>query len=495
MNRRNILVNVLPGGKSHNFVLKELFDHSLDRGDKYNYHILVHNWDKDAWPIGGVYTIHGYGDIHLYETVFNEALEMARNDPLFGYGKFNKAMVNIYEQFLESKLLEDFKKLNFELLISDVPNFLTKFLKQELNIPYNVYVSPPSLPNLFYNMFEINPSFFPSIGSTFTDNLTFADRFTNSVFMNGMRVLFWIFMGEQSSTFKRYGYEMDSNVFIHNSFVMMQYPYGLFYNLSLPPNIIRLNAITPKPAKPIVEPTINNFLNKYSKNIYFSQGTIVKIFDFEKILDVFINLKNYGFILSFKNIPEKILKRLPENVLLVGWVKQNDLLGDDRLHGFITHGGTNSIDESLYHNKPMIVFGVAVDHITNASAIKTRQVGIVISNIKDLTGKSLTDSIEEILQPEENNIYLKNCKKYGRILREGNNEPRQEYAYWMEYIFKYGYQHLIIPAYGRYNLYELYNYDVMLVWVFIFYLTYYLIKKLFVWIFCSCKAPKKKKLD
>ena len=235
---KNILVNVFPGGKSHNFVLKDLFDYTLehDKEFEYKYHVLVHNWDKDAWPKDGPYKVYGYGDMSLYDKIFNEALDLVRKDPIFGYGKFNKAMVHIYEQFFESGVLDQLRKTKYDTLITDIPNFLTKFLKMELEIKNNVYCSPPSLPNLFYKLFEMNPSYLPAMGSTFHDVMTFTERFQNHIYMWGMKFFFSLYAGEQADTFNRYGYDLKGIDFLpHDSFVMLQYPPGFFFNISLPP--------------------------------------------------------------------------------------------------------------------------------------------------------------------------------------------------------------------------------------------------------------------
>ena len=47
-------------------------------------------------------------------------------------------------------------------------------------------------------------------------------------------------------------------------------------------------------------------------------------------------------------------------------MSQNDLLGDQRVKAFITHGGLNSILESIYHSQPMIVIGTSIDQVNSA---------------------------------------------------------------------------------------------------------------------------------
>lgn len=64
---------------------------------------------------------------------------------------------------------------------------------------------------------------------------------------------------------------------------------------------------------------------------------------------------------------------LADNVRALAWVPQNDLLGDGRLAGFVTHGGINSIYEAAYHGVPVAgvpIFGDQPDNVAKAVSIK-----------------------------------------------------------------------------------------------------------------------------
>lgn len=494
--KKNILVNIFPGGRSHNFVVKELFDYSLRNSKEieYVYHILVHNTDKSAWPVDGPYKIYGYGDINFYEKEFMHALELVTKHPVFGFSRFNKAIMHAYVEFIKSGLIEELKGIKFDLLITDIPNFVSSFAKEYYNIENHMYLSPPSIPNIFFNLFELNSSILPAMGSYYFDVMSFSERFMNFIFVNGMKVMYKTFMDDHVKVFKEHGYELKyKSAYLMESFFMIQYPVGYFFNSAFPPNIIRLNAITPKPSKSITDTKLNNFLNIYKKNIYFSQGTIVKIVNFEQILGIFHHFNEYGFILSFntKLISKELLDQLPQNVLLIPWVNQNDLLGDDRLHAFITHGGTNSVSEALYHNKPMVILGVTLDQINTAAVANKRKVAVVYHKVEEITLDNLIYGLEQILKPEEDNIYLQNAKKIGKLIR-ANKDPREEYAYWIDYIFRMGYKHLLVKSYTELNPFQLNNYDVFAVMVLILFLISFVIKKILFCMFCSCKAHKKK---
>ena len=52
---------------------------------------------------------------------------------------------------------------------------------------------------------------------------------------------------------------------------------------------------------------------------------------------------------------------------MLNWVPQNDLLADPRVRLFVSHGGLNSVVESVYHAKPLLVFPLVWDQPLNAA--------------------------------------------------------------------------------------------------------------------------------
>jgi hypothetical protein len=480
-NIKNILVIIFPGGKSHHFVMKKLFDFVINNKNKsnfiYKFHILVHNYDKDFWENAPKsYKIYGYGDQDKFDVIFNQALEKVKKDPIFGYDYFSKAMTHIATEFAESEIINELKKIKYDMLISDIPNCIFKILKETLDIKVSLYLSPPNLPNLFYGIFEINPVTLPALGSPFTDKLTFWQRMQNFVFIYGFQIMGLKFMNEQMNVFRQKGYIIDtSNYFDYESLIMIQYPIGFAFNISRPPNMIFLNYITPTDAQSLEKEDIDlhNFLNIHKKNVYISQGTIFKNIDFNKVIKVFEELPEVGFVLSIKK-EVSILYKFPKNVLLKNWVNQNNLLGDKRIHAFVSHGGINSIVEAIYHKKPSIAIGVAIDQVNTAAMVKTREIGISFFSQKDVNSENITPAIKSLL--EDGNKYIKNTEKMSDILKM-NKPATEEFSYWLEYGLIFGFDHLIVNAYSYYESYQFFNIDVIFCFILIIFLILWFIKK------------------
>jgi hypothetical protein len=473
---KNILAFTFPGGKSHTFVFKEVFSYTINKlklenpDVEYKFHILSHNFDKPLWTDTD-FPIYGFGDVNLYQEKFFQALEQARSDPVLGYMNFNNAMIHLYNDFLNDNVLEQLRNIKFDLIIADVINILSVFLRDELNIPLKIYLNPTCILTWQNEVFEFNPAYIPLLGTTFSESMTFSQRFVNQIFLYGTRLSYKIFGFLQNKSFQEKGFDKYYEAFVTDAFYMNQCVNGIHYPAAVPPNMQSIGAILPKPSKPLTDPVLTNFLSKYKRTVYISQGTIVKVIRIETFKALFETFKDIGFILAVKK-DTKI--DLPPNVLVQEWIPQNDVLGDERIVGFITHGGLNSLLESLYHGKPMIVMGTNIDQINNAVIVNYRKYGHGITNEKDITLENLIPMLKDLL---ENKEYTVNCQKAAGFIK--HEDGKEKFYTWITYILEHGYSHLLIPTYSTFNFIQLQNLDVLLIFVTGIYLVYKLFRMLF----------------
>jgi len=447
-----ILVLVFPGGKSHHFILRELLSYTKTKSTNYEFHIICHNYDKILWK-GTDHNIYNYGNVEHYTQVFEKALKTVREDPIFGYVDFHHAMLDNYQAFLDAKILSKLRPIKFDMILTDYPNYMSVVLKQELKIPKSMFFTPTCTPSILYDDLEMNTAYVPLIGSEFTEKMNFFQRLQNFVFHYGSRVFFKWYMYQQQQFWRKNNINVTSDIFIHDSVYLSQCTNGVHFPVPMPPNFGNIGAVLPRPAKRI-EGKLEEFLNKFERNIYFSQGTIVQIIEFNKILEIFNNFKDIGFILSFKK--EYIQNHeFPENVLALEWVPQNDLLGHEKIVGFITHGGLNSLLESIYHGKPIICIGTSIDQINNAVIVEYRNIGIKITNEKDVNAPNLISAIHSLLDNKE---FKSNVEKLSVIMK--NQQPKESFFQWVNMTLTIGYENLIVRSYADKTFIELNNIDV-----------------------------------
>ncbi|KAK5981115.1 UDP-glucoronosyl and UDP-glucosyl transferase [Trichostrongylus colubriformis] len=83
------------------------------------------------------------------------------------------------------------------------------------------------------------------------------------------------------------------------------------------------------------------------------------------ILDVVKSYPDITFIWKYEEPNEEIFKGI-ENLVPAKWTPQGDLLADNRLTLFITHGGINSMMETATRGKPVISIPLYADQSKNA---------------------------------------------------------------------------------------------------------------------------------
>jgi hypothetical protein len=508
---KRMLIIMWPGGKTHNFVIKNLLEYAISHQDKYFYefHVIVHNIDLDTWQNqidnkdNNKFFIYGFGNAKLFKINFENSLNEMKNNPYFGYLNFNKGMIKNIEDFLDSNLLEKLKvihkKTPFDIISTDVPNFIHVLLQQELNIKMKLYLQPPMIIQTLFRNFELNPSYIPAIGTSFTNEMNFYERFCNYFIQVATKIMFRIFMLGQANYIRSRGYNVPSSIHIPDSMHIIQHPLGITYPVSVPPNFILLTTITSYPAKPLENKELDEFLNLHNYNIYMSQGTIMSCIQKNVLIDLlnYLDKEKIGVVLNIREEhmnDAEIKNKLPHNIFVVRWINQNDLLGDKRLNLFITHGGANSVYESVYHGKPMVVLGVGLDHFNTASIVKSYSMGEVFQSSKLITKDNLINAINKI---RYNKTYEENAMKQGKVLRAMKN-PREEFKYWLDFIFEVGYDSLVIKAYLKnFSWISVNGYDVAFVWIIIciilFYLFKFLVKKIYKCFCGTCEGKHKKK--
>lgn len=132
--------------------------------------------------------------------------------------------------------------------------------------------------------------------------------------------------------------------------------------------------------------------------IYCSLGTVVAGYMYDigdimykqKIIQIFEKLMHIPYKKIIISCPDKIiaqLKSIPSNVQLINYCDQNKMLKNCKL--FVTHGGGNSFNESIYYKKPMVVIPFFGDQFATSDYVNIHNLGFGYSNcnIEDLYDK------------------------------------------------------------------------------------------------------------
>lgn len=140
---------------------------------------------------------------------------------------------------------------------------------------------------------------------------------------------------------------------------------------------------------------LSSFNNNDGEKIYLSLGTVFndKPEVFNVILDGLSPLK-IQTIVSAGASYENLLPHAKENIHIFKQVPQVPLLKQVDL--VITHGGNNTVQETLAAGKPMVVIPFGGDQIVNAQRVVRLGVGTCILP-EQLNSKTLKEAVQELL--------------------------------------------------------------------------------------------------
>lgn len=147
--------------------------------------------------------------------------------------------------------------------------------------------------------------------------------------------------------------------------------------------------------------------------IYISLGTIYnQQLEFYRSWISYFSHTSYQVYISIgKGINPNDLGEIPENVVVKTYLPQLEILKWAVL--FISHGGMNSVNESLYFGVPMLLFPQIHEQKINSARVAELGAGIW-SQQSHLSEKSMDDMINAMMT---NSIFKQNALKLAKTLQ------------------------------------------------------------------------------
>ncbi|KAG7273499.1 hypothetical protein CRUP_015875, partial [Coryphaenoides rupestris] len=305
------------------------------------------------------------------------------------------------------------------------------------------------------------PSYVPRFFTGFTDRMTFTQRVINTLVSMLEPVMCRVFFWQFDNIARRF-LEEDVGVFevLSESDIWLQrIDFLLEFPRPLMPNVVLVGGINCEVKKPLPR-DLEPWYSAEHGFIVFTLGSMVSSLP-ESITAVFIE--------AFSRIPQKVIWRytgpvpdnLPENVKIMKWVPQNDLLAHPGARAFITHSGSHGIYEGLCHAVPMVMVPLGGDQPDNAQRMVARGAGVVL-DITTITVDDLLHALHEVIN---NTRYKESLKKLSAFHKDRPMDPLALSVYWTEYVMKHkGARHLR-PAAHNLNWFQYHSLDVIMLLV------------------------------
>ncbi len=165
----------------------------------------------------------------------------------------------------------------------------------------------------------------------------------------------------------------------------------------------------------IEEPPPSDFpLPPAKKRVYVSLGTLFNnnLPFFKTCFDALSGLDAHVVMSVGKKIAIDDLGTIPPNISVHSFVPQLDVLRQSDV--FITHGGMNSVHESLWYGVPMVVVPQAADQMFVANRVESVGAGICMTN-DDVSVNRIRTAVETLLSSAS---HKEISRRIGQSLRD-----------------------------------------------------------------------------
>ncbi|CAF1337130.1 unnamed protein product [Didymodactylos carnosus] len=357
-----------------------------------------------------------------------------------------------------------------KLVMSDVFTRAGFIIAEKFNIPAVAIWVGQSMPSV--NDF-ISPLWYPAANSMSTHNfmtMTYFEMVKN-VFTRLFRVIIADFFTLKSHNIKRRHFgvrELDHVTDITQQYpLFISSPIGLdFAHPVLPSHFLIGPYFRPDYDKKVLPNDLQLWLDEAPNVIYISFGTYASpTLERIQIIHLALTKQNktlrYLWSLSepFQYLLEKANINQLSNVRYSSYLPQIEILKHENVILFISHGGFNSVAESLIFNKPMLIIPLTphLDHVDNGLRVEKSGCGIMHLgwNLKpillqqqiSLLLQNITVNIDDNMtypNPidfKRMNHFFAAAHRIGRLLRSAGGTTRA--ATIIEEFLEFGYQHLI----------------------------------------------------
>nr|XP_043870216.1 UDP-glucuronosyltransferase 2A3-like [Solea senegalensis] len=351
-------------------------------------------------------------------------------------GIHQQASGMVVQMFENKALMQRIRDAQYDVVLTDPGLPVGVLVAHELKLPtiYNVRWILSGEAH-----FAVAPSplsYVPLTGHIVSDKMTFRQRAVNvvtSIF--NMCIYRFCFRPHYDQVVDRYfGPDVDFYHLLQGADIwLMRVDFVFEFPRPTMPNIVYIGGFQCKPPKPL-SPELEEFVQSSGEHgfILMSLGTLVKGLPMEITNEI---------AAAFAQIPQKVIwrhvgerpKNLANNILLVDWVPQNDLLGHPKMKAFVSHCGTNGIYEAIYHGVPIIGLPLLFDQFENLLRLETRGAAKLV-DVTKITHQYFLESVQDVLQ---NPLYRNNMKRLSELHRDKPMHPLESAVFWIEFVMRH----------------------------------------------------------
>ncbi|XP_033834211.1 UDP-glucuronosyltransferase 1-2-like [Periophthalmus magnuspinnatus] len=366
------------------------------------------------------------------------------------------------EKILEDdKMVKSLLDAKYDLMLTDPAIAPGVVLAKHLKLPVVLNVRWVTSGDGQFQLAPSPLSYIPVPGSGFTDKMDFLQRAQNLFYYSITQFQQYVLVGPSyDAVCEKYiegGCDIisllqDADIWLFRSDFVFDFPRPTM------PNVIYMGGFQCKQAQPL-SAELEDFMQSAGEHgvIIMTLGTLVNALPpdlADEIASIFAKLHQKVIWRHIGARPSTV----GNNTLIVDWMPQKDLLGHPQTKVFVAHGGTNGVQEAIYHGVPVLGIPLFFDQFDNLLRLQARGAGTII-RLNELNGETFEQGLRELLHQEH---YRDNMQRLSRLHRDQPLSPMDQAVFWVEYVIRHkGAAHLRTQAY-KMPWYSYYCVDVLL---------------------------------
>ena len=305
------------------------------------------------------------------------------------------------------------------------------------------------------------PSVVPHTWMDFGEQMTFRERLSNFIHHVSMEWADHLLMPANTSLLRQYAPEFRSWSELRRKAALFISTTDYILGIRHPslPNTLHVPPFSVQPAQPLPA-HIERIVSRATDHgvIVMSLGSLLHSMPstlFNKFIGAFSQLPQ-TVLLRYKTSENGTIPDVPNNVHLLSWLPQNDIIGHARTVLFVTHGGNGGIHEAVYHGVPMVALPIFAEQSANTVRMVRSGFGLSL-DFNQFTASELVSVINEVLH---NASYRTTTGKASAIMKDRPMTGLETATFWVEHVMKFGGAHL--RSHGQdMAAYEFFMLDIM----------------------------------
>lgn len=455
----NILISPSWINPVHRFTMRELAGELIKRGHTitwFEYGLMKRDDIPLPSAVNEVFVItepaHGSSIRDMYQYRNHSSYKRIWEENFWNSGEQTSgwlASIHLCELLLSSVHRSTFNKLvdqHFDaIVIDDLYNPCGLLLTGLKRSPPFVYWSMTGLrtESAWANQSPSPPSYIPVSGTGLTDDMSYWQRAYNlGAYLQKLYIHQHIILRRMDALFKKYypdrlpeAFYLERNASIN----FVNHPPIFDFARPYMPRVNFVGGLHCR--KPLELTPMNSKLQAFVDGSSEDKGFILITSGFSRHWnaapeETIINLlgaihaqPDKMFVWQYDGPP---LKNQPKNLYTGKWLPQQSLLAHPKCRAHISHGGLNSVIESVWHGVPIIGWPLSSGEYDNLLRVTARQAGIMLDT-KRPTEKQLISAITR--------IYIKFYKEeilfFQDLLRDVPYTELNHSAFWVEFIVRH----------------------------------------------------------